>query len=187
MTEGVTGKCHSMEDDFTRVYLSDRYIKYQSPSNRLSPEEIAARDALVLQQKVSENCLVHASVVGVSSALIGSLFGTFFFTVQASNVAHAIPEENVGFRRQMREQLKLLWPSVKSSARGFAKLGFIYSLCECIIQKHRAKSDIRNALYAGCTSGAFLGLKNGPFASAGGCIGFAAFSGLIEKYQQSHR
>ncbi|EDO05838.1 mitochondrial import inner membrane translocase subunit Tim17 family protein [Babesia bovis T2Bo] len=175
-----------MADDYSRVFLSDSYVNYRPSGGPLSTEERAVRDALLLQQRVSENCIVRASVIGVSSAFIGALFGTFFFTIQANDIAHAVPTEKIGFRKQMCNQLQLLWPSVKTSARGFAKLGFVYSLFECIFQKRRAQSDIRNALYAGCTSGALLALKGGPLASAGGCIGFAAFSGLIEKYQQTH-
>ncbi|GBE59856.1 mitochondrial import inner membrane translocase subunit [Babesia ovata] len=177
-----------MEDGFTGVFLSDRYVNYRPVGKELTPEEVAFLKALNIQQRVYENCLVRASVIGVSSALLGSLVGAFFFTFQASSVAHEVPsDKSAGIRSQLAAQYKQFLPAVKSSARNFAKLGFVYSLFECVIQKRRAKSDLSNALYAGCASGAFLGLKSGPLASAGGCIGFAAFSGLIEKYQQSHR
>ncbi|KAK1936355.1 putative mitochondrial import inner membrane translocase subunit Tim17 [Babesia divergens] len=177
-----------MEEGFDKAFLSDRYINYGLLRRQLSPEEATFQSALQIQQRVHENCVVRASFIGLSSAVIGGLVGTFFFSVQASNAAHTVaPEEARSIRSQIAAQYRQLVPVVKSSARNFAKIGFIYSMFECFIQKYRATSDVRNSIYAGCSTGGLLALKNGPIATAGGCIGFAAFSGLIDKYQQSHR
>ncbi|KAK1442303.1 hypothetical protein BgAZ_403330 [Babesia gibsoni] len=175
-------------DDFERAILSNAYVNHTLLRRDLTPEEAAVQSALKIQQSVYENCLIRASLIGVSSAVIGSLVGAFFFTLHASNTAHIVTEgETATIRSQLYAQYRQCVPAVKSSARNFAKIGFLYSLFECFIQKYRAKSDVRNSLYSGCSTGALLALKNGPIASAGGCMGFAAFSGLIDKYQQSHR
>jgi hypothetical protein len=36
-------------------------------------------------------------------------------------------------------------------------LGAIYGETECVIEKYRAKSDMNNAVYAGCVTGGALG------------------------------
>jgi len=43
-------------------------------------------------------------------------------------------------------------------------MGLVYSGCECLIEKHRAKHDIWNAPLAGCAAG-------GIMAAPGGCLG----------------
>ena len=40
-------------------------------------------------------------------------------------------------------------------------LGMAYGFSECVIEKYRAKSDMNNAIYAGCITGAFLS-RSGP-------------------------
>lgn len=177
-----------MVDDYERGFLSEGYVKHGLLRRQLTDEESAVQKALQIQQRVYENCLVRASLVGISSAFVGSLVGAFFFSVHVSNTAHNLDiAETRTLRSQLYAQYRQCVPAIKSSARNFAKIGFLFSLFECCIQKYRAKSDLRNSLYSGCSTGAVLGMKSGPIASAGGCIGFAAFSGLIDMYQQSHR
>ena len=45
----------------------------------------------------------------------------------------------------------------------------------------RAKHDIYNALYAGCTAGGVLASSGGPKAMCAGCVTFAAFSAFIDR------
>ena len=48
-------------------------------------------------------------------------------------------------------------PPMRSSyAKGFAVMGFVYSGCECLIEKHRARHDIWNAPLAGCAAGGIM-------------------------------
>jgi hypothetical protein len=51
-----------------------------------------------------------------------------------------------------------------SYAKGFAVMGLVYSGCECLIEKHRARHDIWNAPLAGCAAGAIMAA---PSARAG--------------------
>ena len=66
------------------------------------------------------------------------------------------------------------------SARGFGKVGALYSGIECCVEGYRAKNDIYNSLYAGFLAGAVLARNSGPRAAVGGGVAFAAFSGAID-------
>jgi import inner membrane translocase subunit TIM22 len=65
-------------------------------------------------------------------------------------------------------------------ARGFALAGGVFVACECVIEKKRGKSDIFNPVLGGCAAGAALSARAGPQAMALGCVGFSAFSTIIE-------
>jgi import inner membrane translocase subunit TIM22 len=84
-----------------------------------------------------------------------------------------------------KDQLKASWKELattsKRNMRDFAKIGAVYSLTECIIEKQRGRADIKNAVSAGCITGAYLG-RASPQGAALGCASFAAFSGAIEWY-----
>lgn len=60
----------------------------------------------------------------------GVLFGAFFFTLKPVDVDTTRP-----FREQFKQQYKTFIPDVARSSKSFAKLGFIYSLVECFIQR----------------------------------------------------
>ena len=73
-----------------------------------------------------------------------------------------------------------------SSAKAFAVMGLIFSAAECVVEKARAKHDITNTVVAGCDTGGTISAKGGPKAACTGCVGFAAFSVLIEKFLERH-
>ncbi|KAK2196223.1 Mitochondrial import inner membrane translocase subunit TIM22 [Babesia duncani] len=182
-----------MDDDYAKVFLSDRYRNLSLIKNQQSPQEIQMQQVLGLQQQVQENCILKAGVVGVGSAVFGVLFGTFLFTVTSSNTPYDTP---ISLKQEFKNQLHKFVPHVKSTSKNFAKLGFLYSMFECFIQKKRARSDVYNSLYAGCATGALLSFKGlfsgfcsdagGPISAIGGCGGFAAFSAAVDLYQR-HR
>lgn len=72
-----------------------------------------------------------------------------------------------------------------SMGRTFSALGGIYGVTECVIEKYRAKSDIKNAAYAGCLTGGALGRSAGAMGMAYGCGGFALWSVAMEKFMHS--
>lgn len=51
---------------------------------------------------------------------------------------------------------------------------------ECIVEKYRAKHDVWNPVISGCVVGASLSAKAGPQAACFGCVGFSAFSFLMD-------
>ncbi|PHJ21139.1 mitochondrial import inner membrane translocase subunit tim17 domain-contraining [Cystoisospora suis] len=138
------------------IFLSKRYRTLNlAPTGPLTPEQKQMQEQLRLQKKVetffSEGCLVRSSLMGVGGGVLGVLFGAFFFTMKPVDVDTTRP-----FREQFKQQYKTFLPDVARSSKSFAKLGFIYSLVECFIQRERAVHDINNAVYAGCVTGAAL-------------------------------
>ncbi|EPR62206.1 mitochondrial inner membrane translocase subunit TIM17, putative [Toxoplasma gondii ME49] len=166
------------------IFLGDRYrtLNLTPDATTLTDEQKQIQQQILLQNKVerffTEGCLARAAVMGAGGGVLGGLFGAFFFTMKPVDVDTSLP-----FRDQMRQQYRNFLPEVGRSAKSFAKLGFLYSLAECFIQRERAVHDINNAIYAGCFTGAALSYKGGPWAAAAGCAGFAAFSGIMETLQ----
>eukprot|EP00922_Rhytidocystis_sp_ex-Travisia-forbesii_P049712 GHVS01073975.1.p1 GENE.GHVS01073975.1~~GHVS01073975.1.p1 ORF type:complete len:233 (-),score=48.40 GHVS01073975.1:970-1668(-) len=172
------------------VFLSDRYRHL-----RLRPQTIGL-DVGVLETATptthsmflvspaavekffTEGCLCKSIVMGVGGGGLGVLFGSFFFAMKPMDVDTTLP-----FKQQIKESYKGFGKEVKSTAKSFAKLSFIYSLIECFIERERACHDITNAVYAGCGTGALLAYKAGPVGMAGGCAMFAAFSAAMEHFQ----
>ena len=56
----------------------------------------------------------------------------------------------------LRETAKLMKDKSVSYAKGFAFMGFLYSGCECVVEKHRARHDAYNATLAGCMTGGLM-------------------------------
>lgn len=73
-------------------------------------------------------------------------------------------------------------PSFSSYAKGFGAMGALFAGSECVIEKMRARHDMYNSIYAGCTTGAILAHSGGPKAMCIGCASFAAFSALIDRF-----
>ena len=57
----------------------------------------------------------------------------------------------------------------------------VYSTIECYIEGARGTHDLTNSVSAGCVTGAALAYKSGPASMCFGCVGFAAFSVVIDK------
>lgn len=76
--------------------------------------------------------------------------------------------------------------SRRSYAKGFGAMGALFAGSECVIEKVRAKHDMYNSVYAGCTAGAILAHSGGPKAMAVGCSTFAAFSAAIDYFMGHH-
>ena len=69
----------------------------------------------------------------------------------------------------------------RSYAKGFGAVGALFAGSECVIENYRAKHDMWNSIYAGCSTGAVLAHSAGPKGMAAGCATFAAFSALIDR------
>jgi len=93
-------------------------------------------------------------------------------------------DEKKTARQVLKEMAQNIGSKSLSYAKGFAVVGLLFAGSECIVEKTRAKHDLRNSLYAGCFSGAALAYKTGPRGMCTGCAGFAAFSVLIDKIME---
>ena len=70
--------------------------------------------------------------------------------------------------------------------RNFAFITGVFSGSECVVEKIRGRSDVWNATVSGCVTGAAMQAKAGPQSALGGCLGFAAFSLVIDQVMGTH-
>uniref|UniRef100_A0A3B0MV06 Mitochondrial import inner membrane translocase subunit, putative n=1 Tax=Theileria annulata TaxID=5874 RepID=A0A3B0MV06_THEAN len=121
-----------MVNDYLNVFLSDRYVNYQILGQNLSENELQLQKSAKIQRNVQESCLLRASMIGIGSGVLGSLVGTFLYSINMSNSS---VDTEVSVKKEFLKQYKNFVPYVKSTIKSFAKLGFLYSLFECLINK----------------------------------------------------
>eukprot|EP00375_Theileria_parva_P000762 XP_763432.1 hypothetical protein [Theileria parva strain Muguga] len=121
-----------MVNDYLNVFLSDKYINYQVLGQNLSENELQLQKIAKIQRNIQESCLLRASMIGLGSGVLGSLVGTFLYSINMSNTS---VEPEVSVKKEFIKQYKNFVPYVKSTIKSFAKLGFLYSLFECLINK----------------------------------------------------
>jgi import inner membrane translocase subunit TIM22 len=164
-------------EDPMEVLMTDKYRHLRiGPRSDLAEPLTFFQLVQVQPDKLFESCAVRAVFSGVAGLGLGALMGGFFHTMQPIDSLN----ENLSFREQMRLQYKGFGTNCVRMAKGFAKVGLVYSGIECAIERERAQRDIPNAVYAGCMTGALLAYQAGPQGMAMGCAGFAAFSAVIE-------
>lgn len=160
------------------VLMSDRYRHLRiGPRAELQDPQNFYQLVQTQPDKLFESCIVRSVFSGVAGLGLGALMGGFFHTMQPIDSAF---DEKISFREQIRRQYKGFGANCVRMAKGFAKVGLVYSGIECAIERERAQRDIPNAVYAGCLTGAVLAYQAGPQAMGMGCAGFAAFSAIIE-------
>jgi import inner membrane translocase subunit TIM22 len=165
-------------DDPIEILLADRYRNLRIGNRAELAEPFTFLELVQIQpDKLFESCIVRSIFSGVAGVGLGALMGGFFHTMQPVDSAF---DEKLTFREQVRRQYKGFGANCVRMAKGFGKVGLVYSGIECAIERERAQRDIPNALYAGCLTGGILAYKAGPQGMAVGCAGFAAFSAAIE-------
>lgn len=149
-----------------------------------SPEAMQGEDLM-------NNCAVKATIAAVMGGLLGVAFGVFTASMDPSMAGAGIDAapltENTKTTRQvLRETAVLMRDKSVSYAKGFALMGAVYSSCECVIEKKRARHDFYNAPLAGCAAGGLMAAPGGAKAACFGCATFAAFSAAIEVFTGGH-
>ncbi|KAL3624888.1 hypothetical protein CASFOL_031556 [Castilleja foliolosa] len=135
-------------------------------------------------QDIWNNCVVRSVVSGVmelSGGGLGLFMGLFLGALD-----NPIMQDQMSGKQQFIYQAKQMGQRSWSSCKTFAVMGTIFSASECVIEKARAKHDIMNTVFAGCVTGGSLSARGGPKAACAGCVGFAAFSAVIEKFLERH-
>ncbi len=142
-----------------------------------TPEMMASEDFM-------NNCAVRTIMSTVMGAGLGVAFGIFMGTMDTSHIDGSLTAEaqKKTFRETMKEVGKSTWSRSKSYGKGFATMGALFSVSECVIETYRARHDMWNSIYAGCSAGAIMAHSGGPKAMCFGCGSFAAFSYLIDKF-----
>ncbi|KIY96372.1 import inner membrane translocase subunit Tim22 [Monoraphidium neglectum] len=156
--------------------------RFQGKFQRLSfPtfEQMMAEDAM-------NNCGVRSIIAGAGGALLGVAFGVFTASLDTGGMDAAVVGETKSTRVVLRETLQLMKSKSVSYAKGFAVMGLVYSGCECLIEKRRARHDKWNAPLAGCAAGGIMAAPAGPKAMCFGCASFAAFSYAIDRFMGLH-
>ena len=142
-----------------------------------TPEQMASEDFM-------NNCAVRTVMSSVMGAGLGVVFGIFMGTMDTSHIDGSLTTDaqKKSFRETVREVGKSTWTRSKSYGKGFATMGALFSGSECVIETYRARHDMWNSIYGGCTAGAIMAHSGGPKAMCFGCASFAAFSYLIDRF-----
>ena len=134
-------------------------------------------------QIMNESCIFKGAMAYTMGGAMGMAMGAFlapFDSMNGLKVAENATAKEVAVATIHQTRSKAM-----SMGRTFSALGGIYGVTECVIEKYRAKSDIKNAAYAGCLTGGALGRSAGAMGMAYGCGGFALWSVAMEKFMHS--
>jgi len=149
----------------------------------LVPQSASAMVPVTIQDKtttrmmaVGESCPVKACLSYVVGGAMGAFMGLFQSSIAPHHTTHQMTT---------KETLLDMRRTIVSSARSFAMVGFMIVGIECIIETHRAKTDVWNAVYGGGATGGLLGLRAGVKAASIGACGFAAFSAAIDYFMHN--
>jgi import inner membrane translocase subunit TIM22 len=135
------------------------------------------------QRVMGESCIFKGSTAYIVGGGLGVAMGAFlapFDSMNGLKVAENATAKEVAVATIHQTRTKAV-----SMGRTFAALGGIYAVTECVIEKYRAKTDLNNAMYAGCLTGGALARSAGPMGMAYGCGGFALWSVAMEKFMHS--
>ncbi|MCO5600580.1 hypothetical protein L7F22_054694 [Adiantum nelumboides] len=132
-------------------------------------------------QEMMDNCAVRGVLSLVGGGGLGLFMGMLLGALDTP--PHV---ETMTTKEQLIFTARQIGSRSLSTAKAFAIMGAIFSGTECMVEKARAKHDLKNTAIAGCVTGGAISVRAGPKASCVGCAGFAAFSVLIEKIMAGH-
>eukprot|EP00128_Syssomonas_multiformis_P015469 Colp12_sorted_trinity150504_noHs@19268 len=140
------------------------------PFAQLKPKEMMFVEGLY------ESCAFKTAISGASGFVFGPLMALFTAGMSGPGTPGYDPTKQTA-REVFRDMKAQSW----SMAKNFALFGAVFAATECFIETQRAKSDRWNSISAGCATGAMFGLRAGVQAGLGACVGFAAFSAVIDQ------
>ncbi|CAK9056074.1 unnamed protein product [Durusdinium trenchii] len=164
-----------MDSIASNPYLSDKY-QMLNYARKMTPEEIEMMRNTSLGTRVVEGCTMRAALSGVGGAGLGLLMGGFMHAMQPPPDI----DTSLSTMEQIRQSYKGFGQACVRMSRNFAKVGVVYAGLECYLERERAARDLPNAILSGCAAGGVLAFQGGPSGMALGCLGFAAFSAVIE-------
>ncbi|XP_071735510.1 mitochondrial import inner membrane translocase subunit TIM22-4-like [Rutidosis leptorrhynchoides] len=132
-------------------------------------------------QDIWNNCAVRSVASGIMGGGLGIAMGLFLGALD-----NPITDDKMSGRQQFIHTAKQMGSRSWNSCKAFAVMGFVFSAAECVVEKARAKHDMTNTIVAGCVTGGTMSARAGPKAACMGCIGFATFSAVIEKFLERH-
>mmetsp|Transcript_4577 Transcript_4577/g.9488 ORF Transcript_4577/g.9488 Transcript_4577/m.9488 type:complete len:162 (-) Transcript_4577:285-770(-) len=152
-------------------------MPFKEGSHMPEPKNLYEKAILTVSMGMQDNCFFKGAVSGVVGGLAGVGFGVLLAPFEFSDLPHTAP-----LRQQFMESFRQMYKRGSSWGKNFAKIGVMFSLSECAIEKVTARTNIWTVTGGGCITGAMLGYKGGALGMAGGCAGFAGFSYAIELF-----
>lgn len=137
-----------------------------------------------------EACVAKACVGAVMGGAMGAGMGLLigsYSTIAPPMTLPGVPDPpKIPMKVQFREAFYQTGRRSRRWGKNFAMVTIVFSGIECVVEKYRAKHDVRNGVIGGCVTGAVLAANQGPAAMCLGCAGFAAFSAAIDSFMGGH-
>ena len=153
---------------------------------RFPPRPAPEPDHAIVMESCAGKTLM-SGVVGYGLGLgIGLLIGSYEHVAPPMPLPGQRLLPKVPLREQFGDSFKKTGKKMKGWGQNFMVITAIFTGAECVVEKARGEHDIWNGSLAGCAAGATLAAKSGPQAACFGCLGFAAFSTLIDKITGGH-
>jgi hypothetical protein len=167
---GDTGGVGSLVDDPQWVLANQQAVKYEQTRKasleKLAEQQRQTSEELELSKKdrspfipdflykpihhperIFENCAFKSAFGGVAGLGFGFLLGVFF--ASTSYDAQIIEGTGTTYQKVI-EGFKATGRQGVSSAKSFGKVSVIFAGTECLIEKHRGRTDNYNGPAAGC-------------------------------------
>lgn len=119
---------------YMHVFVSDKYRNCAMLPPMEASEAAVYQRLQAIRSFFQEGCTVRSLIMGAGGGVLGLLFGTFFFTMKPVDIDTSKP-----LRDQIRQSYRGFVPEVTKTAKGFAKLGFLYSIFDCTIARVRKR------------------------------------------------
>jgi import inner membrane translocase subunit TIM22 len=123
----------------------------------------------------------NAILAGAGGAVLGAVLGGFMHSMQPVDHMYLANNPNLTTWEQVKIGYRGIGAACGRHGRMFSKIGVLFATLECLLERRRGGRDIPNGMYSGCIAGAMLSFSSGPSNAALGCVGFAAFSGAMER------
>jgi import inner membrane translocase subunit TIM22 len=134
------------------------------------------------------NCALKSAIGVFGGGLMGLAMGVFLGAMSDMTppvtVFNGKEIPQAPFREQARTIARATGEKSIYWCKNFAFITGVFSGSECIIEKYRGEKDVWNSTLSGCVTGAAIQAKQGPVAACMGCVGFAAFSVVIDKVME---
>eukprot|EP00924_Labyrinthula_sp_SR-Ha-C_P006266 augustus_masked-scaffold_31-processed-gene-1.18-mRNA-1 protein AED:0.05 eAED:0.05 QI:0/-1/0/1/-1/1/1/0/158 len=134
--------------------------------------------------RFSEACVAKAAMScamgGAMGAGMGLLLGSYNSLAPPMSMPGVPDPPKIPMKHLFMESLRSTGRKSRRWGKNFALVTAVFSGIECVVEKYRAKHDVKNGVVGGCVTGAILAANQGPAGMCFGCVGFAAFSAAIE-------
>eukprot|EP00696_Hemimastix_kukwesjijk_P019988 gnl/Hemi2/9457_TR3283_c0_g1_i1.p2 gnl/Hemi2/9457_TR3283_c0_g1~~gnl/Hemi2/9457_TR3283_c0_g1_i1.p2 ORF type:complete len:172 (+),score=43.08 gnl/Hemi2/9457_TR3283_c0_g1_i1:64-579(+) len=160
-------------------WLQNKLNKLTTPSN---PKD--AEFYYKFGFELNKFAVMNSLLPGVAGGCFGGVISLFAHTTVVNDQQYLEQWEKA---KGPTEKLKAVAQSYKGMGKGvwrnmkyMGALTFLFVGFENIFEKLRGRCDIYNSMTAGCTSGAVVAIPGGPQSMCLSCVGFAAFSAVID-------